>query len=112
MRVVVLDDYLQSAVDLGDWGRLGPDVEVDAVVEHLAGDELTARLTGAEVVFVHRERTVLGRELLAALPSLRLVVTGGRTNRAIDIGAAADLGIVVSRIRRTGGDGSDPTVEL
>ena len=112
MRVVVLDDYLQTALDLGDWAALGPDVEVDAVAEPLEGDELTARLAGAEVVFVHRERTVLGRDLLAALPSLRLIVTGGRTNRAIDIGAATDLGIVVSRMRRVGGDGSDPTAEL
>ena len=100
MRVVVLDDYLQTVPSLGDWARLGPDVEVDAVTEHVEGDDLLARLAGAEVIVVHRERTVLGRELLAGLPSLRLIITGGRHNRTIDIDAATELGIVVSAMPR------------
>ena len=112
MRVVVLDDYLQTVSSLGDWGRLGPDVEVDAVTDHLEGDDLAARLAGAEAIFVHRERTVLGREVLAGLPSLRLIVTGGRTNRTIDIAAATELGIVVSSTPPGAGQRGDPTVEL
>ena len=42
-----------------------------------------------------RERTPLPAEVIAALPNLRLIVTTGRRNAAVDVAAAATRGIVV-----------------
>ena len=55
-----------------------------------------------------RERTSFPRELLARLPNLRLIVTTGMRNKAIDIAAAGDLGITVSGTDLVGSS----TVEL
>ena len=43
-----------------------------------------------------RERTAFPRAVLERLPDLRLLVTTGLRNAAIDVGAANELGIVVS----------------
>jgi phosphoglycerate dehydrogenase-like enzyme len=71
-------------------------------------DELVAALAGAEVVVAMRERTRFDAERLARLPDLRLLVTTGMANAAIDLDAAAANGIVVC------GTGGRPrhTVEL
>ena len=55
-----------------------------------------------------RERTPFPRAVLERLPALKLLVTTGRTNAAIDMDAARELGIAVA------GTGSltAPTVEL
>ena len=108
MRVVVLDDYQRIAPELAEWpagsgwsvafahGRLASD---DAVVE---------RLAEADAVVVMRERTTLPAGVLERLPRLRLVVTGGMRNAAIDTAAAARLGITVCGV-----PGSSPaTAEL
>jgi phosphoglycerate dehydrogenase-like enzyme len=57
-----------------------------------------------------RERTAIGRDVLASLPSLRLIVTKGMANAAVDVGAATELGVTVCG---TGGwAGATATVEL
>jgi phosphoglycerate dehydrogenase-like enzyme len=109
MRVAVLDDYQHVARDMGPWDTLGPDVEVDFFADHVADDDaLVARLEPYEAVVAMRERTPFGRARLERLPNLRLLVTTGMGNASIDVGAAAELGIVVS------GTGSlaTPTAEL
>ena len=42
-----------------------------------------------------RERTPFPRALLAKLPRLKLLVTTGAANAAIDLAAAADHGVTV-----------------
>ncbi|CAN5716542.1 D-2-hydroxyacid dehydrogenase family protein [soil metagenome] len=109
LRVVVLDDHQQVAHRCGPWADLGPEVEVEFWSEHVAdADELVRRLAGAEVVVAMRERTAFPAELLERLTDLRLLVTTGPFNAAIDVGAAQRLGIVVSG---TGGTRT-PTSEL
>lgn len=94
-RVVVLDDYQQVAEELADWSSLtGWAVEFES--ERLVGaDAVAARLAGADAVVVMRERTVFPASLLARLPRLRLLVTGGMRNAAIDLDAAAAQGVTV-----------------
>jgi phosphoglycerate dehydrogenase-like enzyme len=109
MRVAVLDDYQRVARDMGPWDTLGPDVEVDFFADHVAEDDaLITRLEPYEAVVAMRERTPFGRARLERLPNLRLLVTTGMGNASIDVGAAGELGIVVS------GTGSlaTPTAEL
>lgn len=96
LRVAVLDDYQQVALAMGDFASLGTDVTVDAVGEHLASeDDLAARLAGCQVVVAMRERTAIGAPLLDRLPDLRLLVTTGMANAALDVDAAAARGVTV-----------------
>jgi phosphoglycerate dehydrogenase-like enzyme len=82
---------------MADWRSLGREVTVEAFHERLAGeDALVKRLADFEVIVAMRERTQLPRSVLEHLPKLKLLVTTGMRNVAIDAKAAADLGIVVS----------------
>jgi phosphoglycerate dehydrogenase-like enzyme len=56
-----------------------------------------------------RERTPFRRDLLERLPNLRLLVTTGMRNAAIDLAAATDLGILVCG---TAGGPDSPPAEL
>jgi len=58
-------------------------------------DTLVARLQRFEVICVMRERTRFDAELLRRLPRLKLLLTGGMRNAALDLKAAAALGIQV-----------------
>lgn len=108
LRVAVLDDY-QGIAETVDWSPVPRPVELLAIREHVApGAELLARLAECEVVVAMRERTPISAELLAGLPSLRLLITTGPFNAAIDVAAAHRLGITVCG---TGGT-ITPTVEL
>jgi phosphoglycerate dehydrogenase-like enzyme len=107
VSVAVLDDYQGVALSLGPWSSL--DAEVTVFRDHLADDDaLVERLAGFEVVVAMRERTPFGRARLERLPSLRLLVTTGMANAAIDLEAASERGVVVCG---TGGIASS-TVEL
>jgi phosphoglycerate dehydrogenase-like enzyme len=88
MRVAILDDYQGVALDMADWG----DLEPVAFREHC---EAIERLRGFEVIVAMRERTAFPRERLLQLPDLRLLVSTGRANAAIDVAAARELGVVV-----------------
>jgi phosphoglycerate dehydrogenase-like enzyme len=96
MRIVVLDDYQGVALEHGDWSSLPAECEVHTVRKHLASDEeLLAALDGAEIVVAMRERTKLPAGRLERLTDLRLLVTTGMANAAIDVEAAARNGITV-----------------
>jgi phosphoglycerate dehydrogenase-like enzyme len=100
VRVVVLDDYQQVALDCGPWDRLAGRCDVRTLAEHVAEtDDLVAALAGAPVVVAMRERTRFDAERLDRLPDLRLLVTTGMGNAAIDLDAAAHNGVVVSGTR-------------
>jgi phosphoglycerate dehydrogenase-like enzyme len=108
-RVAILDDYQRVALSLADWQSLGPGVDVQAFHEKLSGeDTLANRLQDFEVIVAMRERTPFPRSLLQRLPKLKLLVTTGMRNVAIDVKAAAEFGLVVS------GTGllTPPTAEL
>src|SRR3954468_14620821 len=109
VRVVVLDDYQQVALESGPWERLSGACAVETIAEHIPDtDALVDALAGAPVVVAMRERTAFDAERLERLADLRLLVTTGMGNAAIDLDAAAANGIVVC------GTGGRPrhTVEL
>jgi phosphoglycerate dehydrogenase-like enzyme len=97
MRIAILDDYQGVALSLADWSVLeGDGVDIDVYTDHEAGpDALVRRLTPYDVVVLMRERTPFPAEVIRALPRLRLVVTTGRRNAAVDVEAARELGITV-----------------
>ncbi|HTT06682.1 MAG TPA: D-2-hydroxyacid dehydrogenase family protein [Steroidobacteraceae bacterium] len=106
-RIALLDDYLGIALKTADWSRL-PDCEVVAFTRPLSGDELVAALQPFDIVMALRERSQFPARLLERLPRLKLLVTAGMRNAAIDITAARALGMTVCG---TGGL-SYPTAEL
>ena len=96
-RIAVLDDYQGVATQLADWAALRPPAEITVFTDHLDDpQQLTRRLEPFDVIVAMRERTPLPRALLAGLPRLKLIVTTGMRNKAIDLAAADELGITVS----------------
>jgi phosphoglycerate dehydrogenase-like enzyme len=96
MKIAVLDDYQDVARDLADWSRLAADHEITFFHETYEGLEgFAKRLAPFEIVCVMRERSPFGANLIARLPNLRLVVTTGMRNAAIDLEALKARGIPV-----------------
>jgi len=93
MRIAILDDYAGAALRLADWSGLGEITVFSDTITDLA--DLTARLRPFEVICLMRERTPMSAALINALPNLRLIVTSGPKNAAIDLAAAKWLGITV-----------------
>lgn len=96
MKIAVLDDYQTVAAGMPAMARLEGRASVTAFADHLADhDALAARLGDFDCIIAMRERTPLPRALLECLPRLKLLVTTGMANVAIDVEAATDLGIQV-----------------
>jgi phosphoglycerate dehydrogenase-like enzyme len=95
-RIAVLDDYQQVAARFADWSKLPEPAEVVTFADHVDDeDALVARLAPFDVVVAMRERTPFRRSLLERLPNLKLLVTTGERNAAIDVAAAAERGVPV-----------------
>ena len=109
MHIAILDDYQGVALSMADWAPLQEQAEITAFTDHLADeDALAERLAPFEVLCVMRERTPIGRSLLARLQKLRFIASTGPINAAIDVRAAEERGI---EIAHTGYD-STPTIEM
>jgi len=95
-RVAVLDDYQDVALQMTDWNSIAADTEITVFKDHLFDqDAIVERLKDFPIVVAMRERTPFQRPLLERLPKLRLLVTTGMRNAAIDVAAATALGITV-----------------
>ncbi|MBV4476035.1 D-2-hydroxyacid dehydrogenase family protein [Pseudomonas botevensis] len=96
VQIAVIDDWQDVARDVVDWSVLDRLGEVTFVHEYPADNAtLAERLGRFEVICVMRERTRFDADLLKRLPNLKLLVTGGMRNAALDMQAAATLGIQV-----------------
>ncbi|NYT82078.1 D-2-hydroxyacid dehydrogenase family protein [Alcaligenaceae bacterium] len=102
MKIAVLDDYQAVAERCGNWTALGADASVEFFTQPIPAAQLPERLKPYDVIVAMRERTPFPGTLLRQLPNLRLLVTTGSRNRAIDIPACRELGIPVC------GTDSDP----
>ena len=109
IQVAVLDDYQRAALRLADWKSLEPEVQVQSFPEHIAdAAELAKLLHVFECVVLMRERTPFPKTLIEKLPNLRLIVTAGMRNAAIDVEAATARGIQICGTETLG----YPTAEL
>jgi len=95
MKIAILDDYQDVALSYADWNSLDAEIEVFTEPFHDA-DDVVKRLEGFDVVVAMRERTKFPAEVLSRLTGLKLLVSTGARNAAIDVAAARELGIVVS----------------
>jgi phosphoglycerate dehydrogenase-like enzyme len=95
-KIAVLDDWQSVASNVVDWSVLNSIGEVSFLHEYPADTAtMAARLQAFDVICVMRERTIFDETLLSQLPHLKLLVTGGMRNAAIDVKAAGQLGIQV-----------------
>jgi phosphoglycerate dehydrogenase-like enzyme len=109
MKVAILDDYQNVALQLADWSAVRRHAEITVFNEHVPDPlGVVERLRQFDVVCVMRERTPLPREVLQQLPNLKLIASTGPRNASINTQTAADLGIAVTA---TSYD-STPTIEF
>src|SRR6266436_3459825 len=108
-RCAILDDYQNVALKLADWSMISDDVEIEVFNEPLGDEEsVIGTLAGFSIVSLMRERTPFPRAVFEALPDLRLVLTTGMRNAAIDLAAAQERNVVVCGTESPG----HPTAEL
>jgi phosphoglycerate dehydrogenase-like enzyme len=109
MKIAILDDYQNIALDLADWSSVAGRAEITVFNDHVADpDALIERLLPFDVICAMRERTPLPREIIERLPRLKLIASTGARNASIDMVAAEERGI---RVTATGYR-STPTIEL
>ncbi|WP_316238356.1 D-2-hydroxyacid dehydrogenase family protein [Bradyrhizobium sp. SZCCHNR1015] len=109
LRCAILDDYYDTALSLADWPRLADRVDVTAFTQPFGNEEAAASaLTDADIICAMRERTPLPRSLIERLPKLKLLITSGMRNAAIDMEAAKARSVVVCGTQY----GRDPTAPL
>jgi phosphoglycerate dehydrogenase-like enzyme len=113
-RVAVLDDYSRRAHGFADWESLGGAVEVTCLHEPLSEEMLPAALAEFDMLVLMRERTRFPRRVLEQLPNLRLVITTGMGNAAVDTAYLQERGIpmVGTGMGAKGGRGVSTTTEL
>ena len=109
MKIAVLDDYQNIALELADWSTLAGRAEITVFNDHIADPTaIIDRLLPFDVVSVMRERTPLPRDIIERLPRLKLIASTGPGNASIDMAAAAEHGVSVTAT----GYRSTPTIEL
>ena len=109
LRCAILDDYFNLALGIADWSKIGDRVDITVFSEPLASNEAAATaLADFEIICAMRERTPFPRALFAALPKLKLLITSGMRNAAIDMEAAKDHKVVLCGTQW----GRDPTAAL
>jgi phosphoglycerate dehydrogenase-like enzyme len=106
MKIAILDDYQNIATSLADWDSLAAEVVIFTKA-FADGDDAVRALAGFDVLVAMRERTPFPTEVLERLTGLRLLVSTGPVNFAIDVAAARRLGITVCGT----GYESHPTIE-
>ncbi len=111
MKIAILDDYQRAALRFGPFERLSGRCEItvfDTPFEAASGhadpifDPVADALGSFDVVCCMRERTAFDAARLARLSCLKLLVTTGARNAAIDVRAANARGVTVCGTRSPG----------
>ena len=96
MKLAILDDYQHLAMKLADWSQIAKQCQIDVFDKHLGSlADTVAALAPYDIICMMRERTAAPRELLAALPRLKLLAITGPKHRALDLEAATEYGVLV-----------------
>jgi phosphoglycerate dehydrogenase-like enzyme len=113
LRCAILDDYQNVALTLGDWSALADRIEITVFDKPFASaDEAAAALKDFEIICAMRERTPFPRAMFEALPKLKLLITSGMRNAAIDFEAAKARGITVCGTAMVGNPTAGLTIGL
>ena len=110
MRLAIINDYQKLAANAADWTSLPDGIAVDITHDRMPGGaEGARRLAPYDIVVTSREETRFDRALVDRLPNLKLLVTHGQRNAALDMTALAARGVTVCG---TGYGFPEATVEL
>src|ERR1700730_17533095 len=97
MKVAILDDYQNVALEMADWSPVARRAEITVFNDHAADrGAVVERLLPFDVICVMRERTPLPRAVIEHLPRLKLIASTGSRNASIDVTAAEEHGIHVT----------------
>ena len=94
MNIVILDGYTTNPGDLS-WVGLEKIGKL-TVHERTAADEIISRAIDCEIVLTNK--TILSREIIAALPHARYIGLLSTGTNAVDIPAATEHGITVTNV--------------
>src|SRR3984893_8413565 len=109
LRCSILDDYLNLALTIADWSKISDRADVTVFNEPFASPEAAASaLKDFEISWAIGERTPFPRAMFASLPKLKLLITSGMRNAALDQEAAKDHNVVLCGTQW----GRDPTAPL
>jgi phosphoglycerate dehydrogenase-like enzyme len=109
LRCAILDDYMNLSLRMADWSKISDRVDVKVFNEPFSSTEAAASaLKDFEIICAMRERTPFPSALFAALPKLKLLITSGMRNAAIDMEAAKEHQVVLCGTQWSG----DPTAPL
>ncbi|KAL6247700.1 hypothetical protein RBB50_005048 [Rhinocladiella similis] len=106
VKVAVLDDY--QGIAAAKFKHLEPTISVEAFQDTInpqtneGKERLVKRLEPFTVISTMRERTPFSKEVIQSLPNLKLLLTTGMKNSAIDLDACAERGIIVAGARGVG----------
>jgi phosphoglycerate dehydrogenase-like enzyme len=95
MKIAILDDYLDCAMQFAPFDSLQPEHELTIFKQRIAKEQCAETLQPFDVLLIMRERTAFPRELIQALPNLKLIVTTGRRNDVVDMDACRQAKITV-----------------
>lgn len=113
LRCAILDDYQNIALQMADWSRLSDRLDIEVFDRPLASvDETAAALADFTIVCAMRERTPFPSALFAALPKLKLLISSGMRNAAIDLAAAKHQGVTVCGTAMVGNPTAGLTIGL
>ena len=109
LRCAILDDYFNLALNVADWSKLSERVDVTVFNHPFASEQAAAgALADFDIICAMRERTAFPKSLFAALSRLKLLLTSGMRNAAIDMAAAKEHNVVVCGTQYS----RDPTAAL
>ncbi len=96
MRLAVINDYQDLAREAADWAVLPDEIETDFFPTRLTDPAKAAKLlVPYDIVVTAREETRFDQALIAQLPKLKLLVTHGQRNAALDMEALASRQVTV-----------------
>jgi phosphoglycerate dehydrogenase-like enzyme len=109
LRCAILDDYLNVTLQMADWSKVTDRVDLTIFNQPFASTEAAvAALKDFSIICAMRERTPFPRAMFEALPNLKLLITSGMRNAALDLEAAKDHNVVLCGTQW----GRDPTAPL
>jgi D-3-phosphoglycerate dehydrogenase len=113
LRCAILDDYQNVALQMADWSPLADRLETTVFDTPFASaEDAIAALQDFEIVCAMRERTPFPRAVFEALPKLKLLITSGMRNAAIDLEAAKARGVIVCGTAMVGNPTAGLTIGL
>lgn len=96
IQCALLDDYQGVGTAMAEWSSVSEQVDVFSVRQYCeTEDALIEAIKDCEIVVIMRERSRFTASVFARLPSLKLLVTTGMRNNAIDLSAAEAHGVCV-----------------